>query len=73
MKISYERLNEIIEEEVSRFKRLNEQTIANVPTNISDVSGATSFIKSILSPVTPYKSVAELKAAVTSAISKIPG
>lgn len=27
MKISYERLNEIIEEEVSRFKNLNEQTL----------------------------------------------
>jgi hypothetical protein len=26
MKISYERLNQIIEEEVVRFKRLNEQT-----------------------------------------------
>lgn len=27
MKISYERLNEIIEEEVVRFKQINEQTL----------------------------------------------
>jgi len=27
MKISYERLNQIIEEEVTRFKSLNEQTL----------------------------------------------
>ena len=27
MKISYERLNQIIEEEVVRFKQLNEQTL----------------------------------------------
>jgi len=73
MKISYERLNQIIEEEVSRFKRLNEDTIANVPTNLSDVSGAASFIKNALTPATPYKSVAELKTAVTAALAKIPG
>jgi hypothetical protein len=27
MKISYEKLNQIIEEEVARFKQLNEQTL----------------------------------------------
>lgn len=33
MKISYERLNQIIEEEVSRFKKLNEQTAAVDPNS----------------------------------------
>ena len=35
MKISYERLNQIIEEEVSRFKRLNEEETSNDPSVLS--------------------------------------
>lgn len=36
MKITYERLNQIIEEEVLKFKNLNEQEIASVDTNSPD-------------------------------------
>jgi hypothetical protein len=36
MKISYERLNQIIEEEVARFKSLNEQTTTGVKGALTD-------------------------------------
>lgn len=35
MKISYERLNQIIEEEVSRFKRLNEEGDTVLPGKVN--------------------------------------
>ena len=47
MKISYERLNQIIEEEVSRFKRLNEDTSAGPGSVTSTTPDASSLKGSI--------------------------
>ena len=68
MKISYERLNQIIEEEVTRFKKLNEIS-ANVDP--STVDGAKSIIQSALNPATPFKSTTELKTAISAALGQI--
>ena len=47
MKISYERLNQIIEEEVVRFKRLNEDTSAGPGATTSTTPDASSIKGSI--------------------------
>lgn len=64
MKISYERLNQIIEEEVVRFKKLNEQS-DGVVVRASDVS---QLIKDNIKNVT---SVEVLRNALLTAVGKI--
>ena len=67
MKITYERLNQIIEEEVVKFKRLNEALVrADIDT--SSLDGAISLIKSAISN---SKNIAELKSNVSAALGKI--
>lgn len=67
MKISYERLNQIIEEEVTKFKQKNEAVVrADIDT--SSLDGAVSLVKSAISN---SKNIAELKANVAAALGKI--
>ena len=72
MKISYERLNQIIEEEVSRFKRLNEETeIANpvsavpvaqlIKDNIKNITDAETLRRSLMTAVGKIQDVGTLK------------
>jgi len=63
MKISYERLNQIIEEEVVRFKRLNEQT-----TTTTDPTVVAQLIKDNIKTVS---NVDALKNALLTAVGKI--
>jgi len=65
MKISYERLNQIIEEEVSRFKRLNEQTEVASPTSAVPVA---QLIKDNIKNITD---VTILRNALMTAVGKI--
>jgi len=58
MKITYERLNQIIEEEVSRFKKLNEQS-----SQLSPLDQAISEMKS--------KIAGKPDAAVSDLVNKI--
>jgi hypothetical protein len=53
MKITYERLNKIIEEEVVKFKRLNEQEVSSTTINtsidnITDITKIKTILKSII-------------------------
>ena len=64
MKISYERLNQIIEEEVSRFKRLNEE-VGGTTIRAVDVA---QLIKDNIKTVS---SVDSLRNALVTAVGKI--
>ena len=67
MKISYERLNQIIEEEVNRFKKLNE-VVLDTKVDISTLDGAKSALQSAISS---SKDITQLKANVSSVLGKI--
>jgi|688.fasta_scaffold1072947_2 hypothetical protein len=67
MKISYERLNEIIEEEVSRFKNLNEQVGNPTPVDSSTLKQ----LNSLLDDARKFATMNQANAlAVISAVSK---
>jgi hypothetical protein len=47
MKISYERLNQIIEEEVTRFKSLNEQSVDPIDSARTRIRNAIDQVKDV--------------------------
>ena len=55
MKISYERLNQIIEEEVVRFKKLNEETTTTVSLDAASKANPQKLAGSIMNLVTADK------------------
>ena len=67
MKISYEKLNQIIEEEVARFKRLNEVEVAT-KVDTKTLDGAKALLQNA---ITSAKDLTQLKAAVSAALGNI--
>lgn len=64
MKISYERLNQIIEEEVVRFKQLNEQTQETATSSLAVAQFIKDNVKGITNPDV-------LRNALLTAVGKI--
>lgn len=67
MKISYERLNQIIEEEVVRFKRLNEEQ----GTNTTNTLKPTDVAQTIKDGINSINDVQKLRDALMTAVGKI--
>lgn len=67
MKISYERLNQIIEEEVVRFKRLNEEQ----ETNTTSTLKPTDVAQTIKDGISSINDVQKLRDALMTAVGKI--
>ena len=67
MKITYERLNQIIEEEVVKFKQLNE-AIVKADIDTSTLEGSKTIL---LNAIKQAQDVTQLKALVSSALANV--
>jgi len=67
MKITYERLNQIIEEEVVKFKQLNE-AIVKADIDTSTLEGSKTIL---LNAIKQAQDVTQLKALVSSALVNV--
>jgi citrate lyase beta subunit len=67
MKITYERLNQIIEEEVVKFKQLNE-VIVKADIDTSTLEGSKTIL---LNAIKQAQDVTQLKALVSSALANV--
>ena len=67
MKITYERLNQIIEEEVVKFKQLNE-AIVKADIDTSTLEGSKTIL---LNAIKQAQDVTQLKALVSSALENV--
>ena len=67
MKITYERLNQIIEEEVVKFKQLNE-AIVKADIDTSTLEGSKTIL---LNAIKQAQDVTQLKTLVSSALANV--
>lgn len=73
MKISYERLNQIIEEEVVRFKKLNEETTTTVTLDAASKANPQKLANSIMNLITADKLAAMGTAQLVSLYTQLGG